>query len=159
MLHAKEPHHHEPENPLLTLISSLAAGLLMAASVHAGEGHKGKKYGDGDRPTSISRDAFVEKSGARFDKVDADGDGVITEAEVDAAMGEKSKRWARMGKHYFSKMDVNDEGQVSRDMAVNLAAVQFDKMDSDGNSELSRDEMKAKYAEKHAAKRDAGDES
>lgn len=71
-----------------------------------------------------------------------------------------------MGKHYFSKMDVNDEGQVSRDMAVNLAAVQFDKMDSDGNSELSRDEMKAhraemkaKYAEKRAAKRDAGDES
>lgn len=76
------------KTPSLTLISSLAAGLLMAASVHAGEGHKGKKYGDGDRPTSISRDAFVEKSGARFDKVDADGDGVITEAEVDAAMGE-----------------------------------------------------------------------
>jgi hypothetical protein len=147
----------------ITLISTLTAGLLMATSVSANDGHKGKRDG-GERPTSISRDAFVEKSGARFDKVDANGDGIITQAEVDATLADKSERWARMGKHYFAKMDVNDEGQVSRDAAVTLAAAQFDKMDADGNSELSREEMKAhhaamkaKWAEKRA-QRDAGSE-
>jgi hypothetical protein len=149
--------------PSITLVSSLAAGLLMAASVSANEPHKGQRDG-AERPASISRDAFVEKSGARFDKVDTDADGLITQAEVDAAMADKSERWARMGKHLFARMDVNDEGQVSRDAALTLAAAQFDAMDTDGNGELSRKEMKAHHAAMKArraeerAEGDAGDE-
>lgn len=144
-----------------TLITSLMAGLLMTTTAGAYDGHKGKRDG-AERPSSITRDAFVEKSGAQFDKLDANGDGIITQAEVEAAFADKSERWAKASKRHFAKMDVNNEGQVSRDAALAQATARFDAMDTDGNSELSQDEMKAHRAamkEKHAewrAKRDAG---
>lgn len=144
-----------------TLITSLMAGLLMATTAGAYDGHKGKRD-SAERPSSISRDAFVEKSGAHFDKLDANSDGVVTLAEVEAAFADKSERWAKASKRHFAKMDVNNEGQVTREAALAQAAARFDAMDTDGNSELSREEMQAHRAamkEKHAewrAKREEG---
>lgn len=127
------------------LLSSLMAGLLMATTVSAYEGHKGKHDG-ADRPDSISRDAFLEKRGARFDKMDGNGDGIVTTEEVDTAMAERAERWARKGQQHLARMGADDNGQLSRDVAMAKAAAHFDALDTDGNSELSRDEMKAHKA-------------
>jgi len=126
-------------------ISSLMVGLLMATTASAYDGHKGKRDG-ADSPKSISRDAFLEQRGARFDKVDGNGDGVVTPEDVDAAMAEKAEHWARKGKRHLARMGADDNGQLSRDVAMAKAAAHFDALDTDGNSELSRDEMKAHKA-------------
>ena len=43
----------------------------------------------------------------------------------------------------FMKMDVNNDGVVSREEFVNHAGMRFDKMDADNNGDISMEEAEA----------------
>ena len=47
------------------------------------------------------------------------------------------------GEKMFMKMDVNNDGVVSREEFVNHAGMRFDKMDADNNGDISMDEAEA----------------
>lgn len=128
------------------LATTLISGALMAtaATAHAGKGNE-----RGERMSPISRDAFLEQRATRFDALDADGNGVITLAEMEAALARPDarnpERAARMAQKHFSRLDADQTGEVSRDVYLQQAAARFDAADTDGNGELSRDERKAQY--------------
>ncbi|MEO0462785.1 MAG: hypothetical protein AAF127_06620 [Pseudomonadota bacterium] len=65
-------------------------------------------------------------------QADADGDGVITLAEVKAKSGER-----------FAKMDANGDGQISREDRKAAAEARFAEADTNGDGELTPEEMTA----------------
>ncbi|HEX2803046.1 MAG TPA: EF-hand domain-containing protein [Sphingomicrobium sp.] len=70
----------------------------------------------------MTRDALVQKVQAHFAKIDADKDGFVTKAEMEAARGSmrermKQRMGQRMEQHgpeMFDRMDANKDGSVSR---------------------------------------------
>jgi len=51
---------------------------------------------------------MTERSGARFDRLDADGDGMISREEFTAAMENRTER-------QFARMDRNEDGKITRE--------------------------------------------
>ncbi|GAA5783803.1 hypothetical protein GCM10007860_20870 [Chitiniphilus shinanonensis] len=98
---------------------ALAAGAVMAA-----DGWGGK---DG-APRDISRADFVKGAEARFDAMDANKDGVVTQAERQAA-------WKTRAEH-FRQM----RGDVTEAQYLEAAKARFQRLDSDKNGVLSADE-------------------
>lgn len=83
---------------------------------------------------------------------DANQDGIITEAEVRANVGQR-----------FAKMDANSDGKIDKADREARTAERFKKLDTDGSGEVSLAEMKAGQDARHeqrtqrmAARRDAG---
>lgn len=57
-----------------------------------------------------------------------------------SASGADSEKGGKASR--FDKMDTNGDGKISRDEFVAMAAKRFDKMDANGDGSLSQDEMK-----------------
>ena len=125
----------------------------------------------------ITRADALEMAGKRFDKVDTDGDGVLTAEERKAAHSGKQRGEKRHGKKdghkrgdMFSKIDTDSSGDVtveeftvaSERMAEHRAkmrdggkdgkpegkpkhspAERFEKLDTDADGVLSKDELSA----------------
>lgn len=80
-------------------------------------------------------------AGAMFDRLDADGDGRVTAAEIEAF---------RDG--LFAEIDADGNGEISRQEFVDHAAARaaeragamFDRWDTDGDGILSRDAIEAR---------------
>ncbi len=99
------------------LVTSIGAGVFAAGSLEARPGNRG-----GERPT--------------FETLDTDGDGMITQAEIDA-------RWEER----FQAFDPDGDGSVTlEEFKANMAAQaeeraerMFTQLDSDGDGMLTRD--------------------
>jgi hypothetical protein len=66
----------------------------------AGEGLQGRRGGaqfDIDGNGAISRDEFLNRETPMFDRLDANADGVVTSAEIEAAAAERKERRAARG--------------------------------------------------------------
>lgn len=123
-------------------IATLAAALSVAAlSVQAQDA-------PGKHPmTEITRAEALERAAERFDRADANGDGVLTHDEMRAAArkmrGERRNRDDRM------RPEQREEGQHGK-----RGARAFDLMDTDGNGEISRadfDAFVARISDHHKA--------
>lgn len=85
-----------------------------------------------------------------FSEFDADGDGLVTEAEINAH-----------GDARFADLDANGDGNVSSDefvaravaRATERAEAMFDRLDADGDGLLSRDAVEAQRGRGPGAER------
>ncbi|MBR9864477.1 MAG: calcium sensor EFh [Rhodobacteraceae bacterium] len=103
-------------------------------------------------------DGFVDKAeliaarDARFDAMDADKDGAVTKEEAEAhrkAMREEMK--AQHAKDGKEKKEAGKERKERGEKRADRGQM-FDKMDTDNNGSLSKEEFEA--AQKHHGKRD-----
>lgn len=92
------------------------------------------RRGDGPRPprgpqTLADMERRIDE---QFSRLDADSDGVVTTAELDAAGG----RGGRM----LARSDTDGDGRITRAEASAGAAEMFRRMDADGDGVISEDE-------------------
>ena len=104
-------------------------------------------------------DRSGERSGARFDRLDANGDSeltleemtakqaaIIEEADTDGngALSKAEMRAFREAKRAERNPDKNDDGVIDRTEFINAAQDRFDRLDRNGDGVLSEDERPGK---------------
>ena len=149
-------------------LAAAAAALLATASA-AAQDRQGREGRDGPFADGVlTRAEALSMATERFDKVDANGDGFLSETEAEAAKdraearraermaeregrgerGERGRRGGRGGEdgdriaRAFERQDANDDGFISREEAREAALARFDEADADGDGEVTREEMR-----------------
>lgn len=90
----------------LTAAIALLAGIAAPAFAERGQ----------DMPTEITREQALQRATDRFDAADADGNGILTRAEMKAAFEqERGKRDQSRGAEMFSRIDNDGDGALSPD--------------------------------------------
>lgn len=107
------------------LITALATGLLVAGGAYACGG---------------------KDPGKMFDKIDSNGDGVLSADEL-KTMHEK------MAKKHFDRADANGDGKIDKNefmaKAKDRAAKMFERMDKNGDGTITDDEAGPRHHGKH----------
>lgn len=94
----------------------------------------GQTPASGPRPSQTLASA-QDRVAAMFERVDADGNGVITAVELEASAVEGGR-----GGRMLARADADGDGDVTRDEAVAQAVARFQRMDADGDGTISEDE-------------------
>jgi Ca2+-binding EF-hand superfamily protein len=141
-----------------TVLLILGAILLpLATHAQSGNGQPNGKKGqppapaavierlDADQSGGISMDEAKGRMAERFDRIDADGNGQITEQEL-AAAHKKGKEIAGKAENKMRAIDTDSNGTISRSEAtaggLQKIVENFEAIDSDGDGELSKTEMR-----------------
>jgi len=74
--------------------------------------------------------AMAQANGLR--ELDANGDGVITKAEVQSGLAAQ-----------FQMMDADHNGVLSKDEFVNARTVAIERLDADGDGQITRSELRS----------------
>ena len=93
----------------------------------------------------ITREEVTERALARFDRFDTNGDGQITEAEREQA---RAQRRANR-----PNPDANGDGLITREELGAMAFERFDRADANGDGVVTREERRAARAAHRAARR------
>lgn len=146
----------------LTLLS-LAAGSGVALA-HGMKGERGGMGGmgggmpmiqfeeaDADGDGKVTREEAAAHARAKFDAADTDGNGRLSDAEIRAAVEKRAeearqRRFERMATRMIERMDSDGDGEVSFDEMPGQRSMQdrmFDRLDSDGDGAVSDAEMRA----------------
>jgi len=110
-----------------------------------GGGHHGAglRGADANNDGSISRDEFLARPIAMFDRLDANDDGVISEAERpqrrERPQGERGQRAER------PNPDTNGDGQISRAEFTAMGAPMFARLDANSDGRVTQDEARAAH--------------
>ena len=100
---------------------------------------------DVDESSAISVDEAEGPLKVHFDQIDADGSGEITSDELKASRAKRSDRGVEMRKR-IKVADADGNRSISRNEAneagLNKIIEHFDKIDSDGNGEITKQELK-----------------
>jgi len=99
---------------------------------------------DGKVSREESSQAAVERANRRFDQLDADKDGFITQAEVDAARSKMRSEMGQRGAEHWKAADKDGDGAISRSEAeagMPMLFRRFDQLDANKDGKITRDEM------------------
>jgi Ca2+-binding EF-hand superfamily protein len=133
-------------------IRNLVVGTLLITGVIFTAGCMGKfSHGDiGNKMFSkydtnedgyLNEKEYVDVALSRFDRADDNEDGTVTKDEL------KDNRIAKIIPdfidNYFKKNDLNSDGIVTKNEIINQTKEDFVSSDIDGDSKLTKDEMKA----------------
>ena len=152
-----------------SVVAALAGiGITTVTSVAAQE------RGDRDGPFAdgvLTRAEASQMALDRFDRVDTNADGFVSEIEREEAKAAAEARRAERGDERRGRRggqrgdrsdrggdrlalaDTNDDGFVSRDEVREAALARFDAADADGDGEVTREEMRAQRASKRGGRR------
>lgn len=138
------------------LIASLSAAVLTGATaqtVAAGNdmhrGHHGMRPTfeelDADGDGRVTQAELQSRMQARFESADADGDGKLSRAEMSARIeARQAERRAQMLERMFEHRDEDGDGALTlEEMRRDRAERMFARMDEDGDGALSREEFEA----------------
>lgn len=137
---------------------TLAAGALSLPAIAGGgpdcQSKMTRMNVEGNGDATISAAAHAAGADKRFDAMDANGDGRITGAEIEASHGAESTAWA---KHRMSsaqkirKLDSDNDGALTRAEYVDGSQKMFRKLDADGDGYLTAAEMQGDSTERLTA--------
>lgn len=118
-----------------------------SASPQADEGaliRKFDKDGDGRLSRQESADAAVERANRRFDQLDRNRDGYITQDELDSARKAMRSRMRERAGERWQAADKDGDGAISRSEAeAGMPGLlrRFDQLDKDKDGRITRDEL------------------
>lgn len=144
----------------MPVVVACALALCATPAFAGGGDHHGKgdhfKLMDADGDGRISR--AEHQAGARkmFTQCDANHDGMVTAAEMDAAKlgeGEKADKIHKSSAEKISMLDKDQDGKLTATEHDTGAESMFGKMDADGDGFLSKDEYKQGKKMKHKDQR------
>ena len=109
-----------------------------------------KKYKmiDGDADGLMTKDEFLtfkyKRASERFHGIDVDEDGIVSLEEFVAAKPRRhGKRFrTNRGKRFFSKLDTNSNGEVTRDESLAAWTNWFNRIDENNDKTVTMDEVK-----------------
>ncbi len=122
----------------LRLVLPLAASLALAVPAVAQEG-AGFDRIDSDGNGQISRAEIDALRAVVFDKMDANGNGSLTRAEVEDAQAAAEGRM-KQGARRLWRNDSNGDGELTRVEFLSQSRG-FDMLDGNGDGTISRDEF------------------
>ena len=111
---------------------------------------------DADRDGRVTRAEFDNRINQRFDRVDLNGDGVITDADLPpflrdrgilSANGERGPRWGRrrmrrmLGR--LRRANTNGDDQVTREELAAFASKRFERWDQNKDGAIDAEDRKA----------------
>ena len=100
---------------------------------------------DANASGGISIDEAVGPLEGHFDQIDTDGNGEITGDELKASRAKRFERGIEM-RERIKAADVNGNGTISNNEAneagLDKLIEHFDKIDSDGDGEITKQELK-----------------
>lgn len=101
------------------------------------------KDGDGRVSRAEATSAATDRANKRFDAIDADKDGYLTQEEVDNARVKAKSDMKRAAEHRLGQADTDGDGAISREEAKSLPMLDrnFDRLDANKDGKISRDEM------------------
>jgi Ca2+-binding EF-hand superfamily protein len=108
---------------------------------HRGGGHQLARA-DANNDGNITRDEFLARPTQMFERLDADNDGVISEAERPQRR-ERGERQARGERRERPNFDANNDRQISRDEFAAMGASMFDRLDANNDGRVTRAEAEA----------------
>ena len=140
------------------LITGIVVTALSVTAVAASaNGFDGKKRGHGPRinfeEVDTNGDGFLSQAeleahgAARFATADTNGDGVLSADELQAAMEARAADRAKRGSEkMIERMDANGDGVLSQDEMKprgDRTARMFERLDKDGDGQISKEEFEA----------------
>ena len=129
---------------IAALSGLLAIGAVAATAQQSGQDRFQQLDADGNG--EITQAEFQAHAEARFAKVDADGDGFVTGEELKAAGdARRAERSAKMLERMIERMDTNDDGKLSMEEMTQRhdPAKMFERLDKDENGSISAEEFEA----------------
>ncbi|HTG39738.1 EF-hand domain-containing protein [Sphingomonas sp.] len=142
----------------VTLASTLLAGTAIAAPQDAPAGPR-------MQPPATLQEATA-RADKQFARLDADRDGQVTQAEMDAARQQRmerreargktmGKRGGRMAKRMFARLDSDRNGSISQAEFRAGATQRFQRIDTNGDGRVDTTEAQAMRDKRmqHRAKR------
>ncbi len=126
------------------------AGYAVAES-HGGKGQMIQKM-DTDGDGNITKAEVDALKAARFGEADANGDGGLSMAELETFReAEKARRMAEHKQRMFDRLDKDDNGVISVDEFDSRGGSMFDRVDANDDDVISADEIEA--MKEHRGKR------
>lgn len=143
-----------------------AAGIAGASAAVAkqGTGHHGPRVAfeelDADGNGELTKAEMEARRDARFARIDSNGDGKLSAAEIEA---EGARRAAERAARMIERHDKDGDGVLSREELpkANKHAAMFSRMDRDGSGVVSKEEFeqaRMEMRDKHHKGADCGHE-
>ncbi len=122
---------------LAVIVGVLATGSAYAAKGEGGGDPRRNRFErlDEDGNGRVDRQEFAKGGAVMFGRMDADGDGVVTLAEL-----EDKQRRERLTRR-FERMDANDDGQVTEAEFTAAGDKLFEHLDENADGALSMGEL------------------
>lgn len=132
----------------LIMLVGGATTLAMAGVANAGGGHHGDwfKKLDTDGNGSISQAELDAAGASHFKKIDANGDGYITAEEIQSA---RKKRREERAARFLKKKDTDGDGKLSQAEFTAHKGNLMKRADTDGDGEISKAEWDAAKQKMH----------
>jgi Secreted protein acidic and rich in cysteine Ca binding region len=118
---------------------SMTAGAVLANEPYLPRNEKSLQRLDTNKDGRINRDEIMPRMAKRFTAVDANGDKVVTVAEIDAML---QKRLEARRTKMLELMDANKDGSITEAEFNRVADSMFDKADTDHNGGVDLAELK-----------------
>lgn len=99
---------------------------------------------DANHDGVVTQAEFVAAASARFQQIDTHGTGKVTAAQI-AASPQAHERAARVAARVVKRLDANGDGVVSQDEFLAAARKRFARMDRNGDGYIDAGEMPARH--------------
>ncbi len=124
------------KNFIMASVVGLALSMI-AVVAYAAPGKGGKHFDrmDSNGDGMVTAEELSERQSELIAKADSNGDGALTKDELKAFRKAKREEWR--AKH---NPDANGDGVIDRTEFINAAQERFDRMDKNGDGVISEDE-------------------